>query len=56
MKASPGFSRVARVNHGKLIYLSGFFGETPDDSAGRAHRSVTLDLITAPAPGGKGDE
>jgi enamine deaminase RidA (YjgF/YER057c/UK114 family) len=30
MQASPVYSRVARVNHGKLIYISGLYGKTPD--------------------------
>jgi enamine deaminase RidA (YjgF/YER057c/UK114 family) len=31
LKASPIFSRVARVNHGKLIFFSGLYGTTPDN-------------------------
>ena len=31
LKASPVYSRVARVNDGKLIYLSGLFGKTATD-------------------------
>jgi len=31
MKASPVYSRVARVNDGKLIYLSSFLGKTEND-------------------------
>jgi len=33
MKASPVYSRVARVNDGKLIYLSSFYGKTKNDPA-----------------------
>lgn len=33
MKASPVYSRVARVNDGKLIYLSSFHGQTANDPA-----------------------
>src|SRR5205085_2639883 len=33
MKASPNYSRVARVNDGKLIYLSSFYGAKDNDPA-----------------------
>lgn len=33
MKASPVYSRVARVNHGKLIYLSSLHGTAENDPA-----------------------
>jgi enamine deaminase RidA (YjgF/YER057c/UK114 family) len=34
MKASPIFSRVSRINHGKRIYVSGLYGKG-DDGAGQ---------------------
>jgi enamine deaminase RidA (YjgF/YER057c/UK114 family) len=36
IKASPVYSRVARVNHGKLVYVSGLYGK----SAGKAEAQV----------------
>jgi enamine deaminase RidA (YjgF/YER057c/UK114 family) len=34
LQASPIFSRVARINHGPTIYLSGLYADKPKDAAG----------------------
>src|SRR5262245_21239072 len=41
MTASPIYSRVARHNHGKTVYVSGLYGMTGKDAAGEVEEIFT---------------
>src|SRR5262249_42147844 len=47
-KASPVYSQVARVNHGKLIYISGLYGKGTDKAEGQVQEVfAALDQLLA---------
>jgi enamine deaminase RidA (YjgF/YER057c/UK114 family)/peptidase E len=47
VEASPVYSRVARINHGKLIYVSGLYGKTAKADAQVREVFAALDQLLA---------